>query len=429
MLATALVPGAAHVLAGSRRFGRIGLRIWLFGWLLLIVVAILALVWRPPLAFVLSTIAGLRVARWLLIGFGVVWCVFGIDTLRLARLIRIESSVRPLYGIVAFVLAVVPLFIGALAGAQVYKGEQAVQGLFSGPSAGMKLPADGRINVLLLGGDSGEDRAGRRPDSISVLSFDAFSGRLVSIGVPRTMRAFPFSAGPMHDRYPNGYVRCNVDVCHLNSVYTEVTYWKYDIYQDAADHGSEPGIEATRSAVEGITGLDIQYYAMVDMGGFAQLIDAMGGVEIDATERVAKGTNNDGTNPNWRPPTEWIEPGPQRMNGDTALWYARSRYQTTDYARMLRQRQLQNAVIEQLPARLLDDPRPIIDATQEVVTTDIPQGAIGLIAELALRSRGSADNVDLELTPPLVDPDAPDFDAVHRYVRQAIAGEPVGGQG
>ena len=54
---------------------------------------------------------------------------------------------------------------------------------------------DGRYNVLLLGGDSGAGRWGLRPDSMTVASIDADTGKTVLIGLPRNMTNFPFAKG------------------------------------------------------------------------------------------------------------------------------------------------------------------------------------------------------------------------------------------
>ena len=120
------------------------------------------------------------------------------------------------------------------------------------------------------------------------------------------------------------------------------------LYPDAVANGSEPGIEATKDAAEGILGIEIPYYVFVDMHGFAALVDALGGVEITVEERLPEGG---GPAYDGQPAEEWasgwIEVGPQRMDGDTAQWYARSRYTTSDFDRMKRQRQLQEAILAQ----------------------------------------------------------------------------------
>ena len=65
-----------------------------------------------------------------------------------------------------------------------------------------------------------------RPDSIPVVSIDAETGQAVTIGLPRNMVDVPFADGsPLQAVYPEGYGAidgCEVDVCMLNSIYTEV---------------------------------------------------------------------------------------------------------------------------------------------------------------------------------------------------------------
>ena len=62
---------------------------------------------------------------------------------------------------------------------------------------------DGRYNVLLLGGDSGADRWGLRPDSLTVASIDADTGKTVLFGLPRNMLNFPFAKGSvMAEQFP-----------------------------------------------------------------------------------------------------------------------------------------------------------------------------------------------------------------------------------
>lgn len=422
--ANVLIPGAGPLLAGNRRFGRLGLRLWLAAIVAVLVAVLLWFVARGPLLFVLTTGWGLTALALALVAGGGWLLLTQLETLRQVRLFRVDHFARGLIMVLALVVGVVPLLAGGIASAQVLRANQAIQTLFGDANAGLKLPSDGRLNVLLLGGDRGADREGLRADSISVMSFDALTGRLVTIGLPRTLEDFGFSDGPMAEMYPDGYTWCNVDVCYLNSIYTEVDVHGYDVYPDAAERGSEPGIEATRDAVEWITGLEIHYYALVDMQGFAALVDAMGGVRIDVTERVGMGANDDGTIPDWQPPQHWIEPGEQVMDGETALWYARSRYETTDYARMERQRELQDAVIAQLPGAMLQRSGAILDAIDEVVQTDVAPGQVGVLADLALKSRGRDDNVRIDIAPPRFDVEGElDYDEVRAAVQQALDGE------
>ena len=72
--------------------------------------------------------------------------------------------------------------------------------------------------MLLLGGDSGADRWGLRPDSLTVASIDADTGKTVLFGLPRNMLNFPFAKGSvMAEQFPHGY---DCDGCELNSLAT-----------------------------------------------------------------------------------------------------------------------------------------------------------------------------------------------------------------
>ncbi len=136
---------------------------------------------------------------------------------------------------------------------------------------------DGRYNFLMMGGDAGDDRTGRRPDSLSVLSVDAKTGQTAIISVPRNLQNAQFSEGsPMRQIYPDGY-NCG-DECLINAINTEVTNEHTDLYPGVAD----PGAQATLEAVSGTLGITVQAYVLVDMEGFAKLIDAMGGIRIKA---------------------------------------------------------------------------------------------------------------------------------------------------
>ncbi|CAG7844788.1 Polyisoprenyl-teichoic acid--peptidoglycan teichoic acid transferase TagV [Pseudoclavibacter triregionum] len=423
VVANFLIPGAGSTLGGNRRLGRFMLGFWLVNLALVVVLAVLALTLRGPLLFALSTQLGLTIAAIYLFVVGVLWAISGLDTLRLTRMIRVDPLARGLISMIAIVCMAVPLLFAGWAAGLANQAKSLVGQLFGGPAAGVALPADGRYNVLVLGGDTGPDRDGTRPDSISVMSFDALSGRLLTVGVPRNMESFTFADGPMRELYPDGYEDCEVDVCYLNSVYTEVSLKDAELYPDAEERGSNAGIEATKDAVESITGLPIHYYVMIDMQGFADLVDALGGVDIDVKERVGLGINDDGS-PGWEPPSTFIEPGYQHMDGEIALWYARSRYETTDFARMERQRQLQEAILAKFtPQNLLSRLGPVSDAIAKVVSTDIPEGMAGIFADLALKSRGG-NSVRLDLVPPLIDIEAPDMDVTREAVQQALKTDP-----
>lgn len=410
-----LIPGSAQVLAGDRRLGRFALGATLVFWLLLVVGVVLAVAARGILLTIVTFTPALIALVVVVVFYVVLWVVLTLDTLRLVRFVRLAPRAR---GFVAGV-GVLSLVTSLAGGGFVVANSVAAIGLLGifAPGAS-EPPIDGRYNILLLGGDAGPDRLGLRPDSISVVSIEAATGSATIFGIPRNMEDVPFSAdSPLWGPFPNGY-NCGTE-CLVSYLYTYGEEHP-ELYPDAAAQGSRPGIEATRDAVEGVTGLQIPYYVLIDMQGFAQLIDALGGVEIEVPERVPLGSN---TFDNGAPadPIGYIEPGLQLMTGETALWYARSRYGTTDYDRMARQRQVQEAILRQMdPANVLLKFQGVAQAGSQVVSTDIPQSMLAYFVELGAKTK-ELPLTKIDFVPPLVDDEsAPDFALIQATVDAAL---------
>jgi LCP family protein required for cell wall assembly len=359
----------------------------------------------------------------LLAAYAVLWIVLSIDTLRLVRLVRTGAAER--FGIVllAAALTVVSAGSAAYAASAVGAARSTIGAIFqaTGP---VVQPSEGYYNILLLGADSGAGRDSMRFDSISVVSVNAETGATTITGIPRDMPHFPFAPGPMQDRYPNGHEGFSDPTCGwgsgINQLRTEVEVCQDGaaLYPDAEASGSAPAIEATKDAAEGILGIEIPYYVFIDMHGFASLIDALGGVDITVAERLPKGGGPayDGQPVDeWA--TGWIEAGPQHMNGDTAQWYARSRYTTNDFDRMERQRILQQAMLAQFtPQTVLTRFQDVAAAGADIVQTDLPQSLIPFLAELALKAKEQPVNT-IELTP---DGGIDEFDPDYAYIQELV---------
>ncbi|WP_235491377.1 LCP family protein [Frigoribacterium sp. Leaf186] len=415
VLLNVIVPGSAQVLAGSRRLGRWGLASTLVFWAVAIVVVVLAFAFRSPLIEIATNVVALTVVQVFLAYYAVLWLVLTVDTLRLARIVRTAPSARGVLAgamVLLMVVTVGPAAYGAyLAGVQ----HGLLNSLFTS-RADAAPPVDGRYNIMLLGGDAGADRTGLRPDSISVASIDAETGATTIVGIPRNLYDAPFVAGsPLYGDYPDGY-DCGDD-CLVSFLYTYGEEHP-DLYPDAESKGSNPGVEAMRDAVEGITGLTVQYYALIDMQGFVDLIDALGGIQVDVQQRIPI---NGGVDGNGQPINVdgWIEPGDQRLDGYHALWYARARHGTSDYDRMARQREVQQALLSQFqPATVLSKFQAVAAAGVQTVDTDIPQGALAAFVDLAVKAK-SQQITSLELVPPTYDNVYPDYDAMRAAVAQA----------
>jgi LCP family protein required for cell wall assembly len=270
-----------------------------------------------------------------------------------------------------------------------------------------------------MGGDAGADRTGRRPDSLSVLSVDASTGRTAIISVPRNLKNAQFAEGsPMRSVYPDGY-NCGND-CLINAVNTEVTEKYKNLYPGVAD----PGAQATMEAVSGTLGIKVQAYVLVDMDGFAQLIDALGGIRVDAGGWVpisGAATDDSGDH---EPPLGWIAPGPQTLDGYHALWYGRSREYASDYDRIARQQCIQQAMINQLnPATVLSKFESIANAGTKVVESNISSSQLGSFVDLAMKGKGQPVS-RLVIGPPDFPadfPTYPDFDQIHAKVQSALS--------
>jgi len=411
-----LIPGSAQSLAGSRRLGRFGLAATLVLWALIVIAVVLFFVARPVLLGLGTNLIALTVAQLLIAFYVVLWVILTFDTLRLVRLVRAAPSAR------AFIAGLAIAALVAIAGTASYGVvvTGSLRGLLGEVFGGTKMaePIDGRYNIMLLGADAGDHRIGLRPDSISVVSIDAETGAATVIGIPRNMQRVPFADGsPLLGLYPNGY-DCGVD-CLVSYLY-KVGEDNPELYPDAEAQGSSPGIEAMRDGISGVVGLPLQYFVLIDMKGFEELIDALGGIDINSTGRYPLGGEEDANN---QPINVdgWIEPGEQHMDGHTALWYARARHGTTDYDRMKRQRQVQEAILKQFsPGNVLTKFEAIAGTGAQIVETDIPKEMLPGFVELASKTR-ELEIAKLELSPPEINMIHPDFALAHELVQQKLA--------
>lgn len=425
LAANFVVPGSAQVLAGSRKLGRFGLGATLVLWSLLLLALLLYLLAPVAVYTIATNDIGLWLLQGVLIAYAVLWLVLTLDTLRLIRVVKVRPKMR---AVLAFVtIALLAVSVGTASyGSYVLGITRGTLSTIFGSNAPTAAPIDGRYNIMLLGGDAGEDRQGLRPDSISVVSIDAETGSATTIAMTRELQNIPFPEdSPMYTLYPDGYQaeNCNVDQCKLNSIYTEVQVHSQDLYPDAEAQGSLPGIEAMRDAVEGVLDLPIQYYVMVDMQGFSDLIDALGGIDIDytGTEPLPYGGRLDDDG-NLVDVVTWLQPGKHHLDGPNALWYARSRYGAggNDEGRMLRQREVQLALLDQFdPANVLSKFQAVASSTTQVIKTDVPQSMLGYFVQLGLKTKELPVG-SIQIAPPDVDYEDPDYDAIHAEVQAAL---------
>ncbi|GLY19167.1 transcriptional regulator [Kineosporia sp. NBRC 101677] len=272
-----------------------------------------------------------------------------------------------------------------------------------------------RVNVLLIGSDAGETRTGIRPDTMILASIQPSSGNTVLFSLPRNLERVPFKEGSPGDKYwPDGYW-CEANQCMINGIWR----WAEDTPNSGYAKFKNPGLKATEDAITGVLGLEIDSYAMLNLKGFEEFIDAIGGVELDVYERLPIGGSS--TNP--EKTKGYIEPGKnQDMDGYHALWFARSRWSTSDYSRMERQRCLIAAVSSQAdPVTLATNFPKIAKALKSNMSTSIKQDELQAWVELATRVQGGKQT-SLAFTDKVIPDRAnPDYDLIHEQVDKAIA--------
>ena len=414
---TLVVPGSAQLVAGNRKFARIAITATLTFWAIALLTILVGLIDKNGLLFrVIPVNIVFGFLALVLTVYSILFAVLAVDTLRLMRIGRLYQRERW----IAFGGLVLAAVIGtsglSWAGSTAGVSAGALGTIFN--QSGFTTPVDGRYNIMLLGADSGRDRFGIRPDSISVLSINAATGQAVNIGLPRNLQHVGFVAGsPMLKVYPNGW-NCGFE-CLINAIYKDVTDNHADLYPDAVKHGSTPGVEATRDAVSYVTGLKIQSYVIVDMAAFSSLIDALGGIDINVQQRLPIGGQKDDLSD----VKGWIEAGQQHMNGYTALWYARSRHSTNDYDRMRRQHEVEDQVLKQMdPANVLSRVQQIMSAGKELVKTDIPSGMLFEYKNLAGKAKVYGIK-SLNITPPNYDPVYPNFSKIHADIKAKFDAE------
>jgi len=291
---------------------------------------------------------------------------------------------------------------------------------------------DGRTNILLLAVDRrdevdpacGSGGRGLLTDTIILASLDLSapesSGAATLVSIPRDL-----------------WVETGYFSGKINSAY-------------AAGERDGGGPEFASRVVEGVLGVPVHYYAVVDFAGFKRAIDVLGGVEV-----VVERSFDDYKYP--IPGKECAEPeelrwehvhfdtGLQMMNGERALKYVRSRRaagpEGSDFARSVRQQKVILAVKDRaLALSLFSDfsrVRKLYQTFSESVMTDLGPAGIERLLQLArgmgeVRTEVINGDKGLLITPEnrerfgnswVLVPRGGDFSGVRKYVNDLLFGE------
>jgi LCP family protein required for cell wall assembly len=176
--------------------------------------------------------------------------------------------------------------------------------------------AEGTINILLLGSDAAADNRYARTDTIMVLSINPSVPSVSMLSFPRDLQV----------RFPGGRQD------RINTVF------EYGYINDYP--GGGPAYLAL--ALRKNFGIKTDHYVRVDFNGLIKIVDTLGGVDV-LVECELHDTFPDKTSPNGKTDLD-VYPGKVTLSGKQALWYARSRWSTTDFDRARRQQKVLRAI-------------------------------------------------------------------------------------
>jgi LCP family protein required for cell wall assembly len=284
-----------------------------------------------------------------------------------------------------------------------------------------------RLNILLLGADDGAGRTGARTDTVMVASIDTKTGDTKLISLSRNWMRMPFPAdSPLHKVYPDGFwdpSQGNVEQpeFYLDAMYDNIPKQHPGIL-GATDN---EGADAVKLAASAALGLNVDYYMQVNLAGFKQIIDALGGITVNVNYRVPIGGDygqGPGTNGH-KLPSGYIEPGPnQKLDGYHALWFARGRYGLSDPSRQERQRCTIHALVNSAsPQALVTSYQEIAKASKELLRTDIPQEILPAFIQLALKVKSAkVTNIDLDKNKNFPSGKNPDYAAMQQIIQKSL---------
>ncbi len=270
-----------------------------------------------------------------------------------------------------------------------------------------------RVNMLLIGSDAGDDRIGTRTDSMIIASIEPSTGNTLMFSLPRNLQNVPFpKSNPLYKLYPKGY-SCGTE-CLLNAVWAEA-----EAHKDLFKGYRNPGLATIRGVIEEITGLRMDYTTVVDLKGFEELVNAMGGVVVTVAQDLPIGGKVSASG-NLVGVTGWIRKGTQRLDGFNALWFARSRILSDDYDRMRRQRCLVGKILDQAnPALMLQQYPELARVAKDNIYTDVNAADLPAWLELVQRVKGATIQ-SLTFTALNIDPSRPSFTEMRWMIYSSI---------
>ena len=221
------------------------------------------------------------------------------------------------------------------------------------------------MNILLAGVDSrsGHPGEGVRSDTMLMLHIDPLGGWANLLAIPRdSVAAIP------------GYGKSKINAA-----------FSYGYSQAEQIYGAGTTQEAGGAALAATTaeqflglrdlGTRIDYVATIDFDGFAKMIDALGGIDVDVPHTIV---DNEYPTPDFGTMPIEIPAGHRHFDGTKALQYVRTRHADSDFGRNERQQQVISAMVQSLRNRSLPMKAIVgyrlLRATGAAIHTTLPVG-------------------------------------------------------
>ncbi len=219
------------------------------------------------------------------------------------------------------------------------------------------LAADA-VNILVLGSDRRPDWSEWHVDALHLVSIQTGRPTVTVLSIPRDLYVY----------IPSFWMS------RINMA---------DYYGEA--HGYPGGGSALlRDTILYNLGLGVDYIARTDFDGLIGIVDTVGGIDVPVHCSLSDYwpyPDDDGVYP-----VLTMEPGVVHMDGETALWYARSRRTTSVFSRERRQQQVLQAIYHQArDARMLSQIPALWRQGREMVTTDLELAEMLDLGQVALQ--------------------------------------------
>jgi len=197
-----------------------------------------------------------------------------------------------------------------------------------------------QINILLVGVDAREGDTDSRSDTMMLVTLDNKNGQIKLTSFLRDSYveiAGRNRSSKLNSAYFRGGIQMLVDTLELNF------------------------------------GVEIPYYALVDFEIFTTIVDELGGINVDVTEKESYYTYHSGK---VGVPVR-IEAGEDvLLNGEQALWYSRIRYLDSDFMRTKRQRKVISAIVEKALTKEIPELLDLAEAVIPLVKTNLDSDKI-----------------------------------------------------